>query len=560
MLAQRLKTARWHLIVPSVLLAVASILLIINASCSKPHGMTAEAPVCVGGQLSIQAWLVIVGLEFGILGFFLLPKLGELLISKALTRKLTGDGLGFASLLNSQLSAPLMAQMRFGLKRVLGIRIATLVVIAIFSILYKYSFVRVERFSTINLADTQTPVLLGDNSGSYKNGMSNNLVDALSGNMAHGSSNMSFQPGSSLRAKQYTQVYGPSKPAYAPHLKTGTEFLCTPTYYSRNKIVPNEEYWSRPTITNAAYNNGVRFFDTVDGTLADVYSANGTLQILSANYGPPTTYYTSKLTATVSVCVGYASWLVNNTASPESNLRNPVDIDCYQESFELIPWTDSPGAQFTLNLLQGLNAKNINNLPQATSTMNVILASMNYSEAITILEAKLKANLLAKSVKSAMPAECLSSRNAQEPWVISGVSYNNGTGMTLLGAILQGLVLLFALLALILLFWPTPALLTEWPAQWLVLASSMNQATVQRAVRNASFGRNEVGGELWINMKNENDKRIGKKSQRNSLIFNADEIVTKRYSYRRKTEDGLKRYTHHGNGVSDDNGVADDIS
>jgi hypothetical protein len=137
MLAQWLKIAHWHLIVPSVLLTVASILLIINASCSRPHGISAEAPVCVGGQLSIQAWLMIVGLEFGVLGFFLLPKLRELLISKTLTRKLTGDGLGFASLLNSQLAAPLVTQIIFGLKRVLGIRIATLVVVAIFSILYK---------------------------------------------------------------------------------------------------------------------------------------------------------------------------------------------------------------------------------------------------------------------------------------------------------------------------------------------------------------------------------------------------------------------------------------
>jgi hypothetical protein len=119
--------------------------------------------------------------------------------------------------------------------------------------------------------------------------------------------------------------------------------------------------------------------------------------------------------------------------------------------------------------------------------MNVMLASMNHSDAMTIMEAKLKANLLTGSMKSAMPAECSSSTDTQKPWVISGVWYDNGTGMTLLDAILQRLVLLFALLALILLFWPTPALLTEWPAQWLVLASSMNQAAVQQAVKDTSF-------------------------------------------------------------------------
>jgi hypothetical protein len=46
-------------------------------------------------------------------------------------------------------------------------------------------------------------------------------------------------------------------------------------------------------------------------------------------------------------------------------------------------------------------------------------------------------------------------------------------------------------------------------------------------------------------MTNENDKRIGKKPQRNSLIFNAEEIVTKRYSYRRKTEERAEKvFTH----------------
>jgi hypothetical protein len=205
--------------------------------------------------------------------------LREIFISKILTRKLTDEGVGFASLLNSQLAAPVKTQMRFGLKRVLGLRIVG------FSILYKYSFVRVERFSTFSLEDTQTSVLVGGNSGGYTNGVSNNLVDALSGNTAHASSNISFQPGSPLRAKQYTQVYGPSQPAYAPQIKTGTQYLCTPTYYSRNKILPNEEYWTRPAISNDAYSNGIRFFDPDSGSLADVYSANGTLQVLSAKIG-----------------------------------------------------------------------------------------------------------------------------------------------------------------------------------------------------------------------------------------------------------------------------------
>jgi hypothetical protein len=540
MMPQWIKTAQWKLIIPCLFLLLTSILLIVNANCSKPHGLSAEAPVCVGGQLSIQSWLVIVGLEFGFLGYFFLSRIAEVLVSKVLTRGLTGDGMGFASLLNSQRTAPWRTQMRFGLKRVLGIRIFGVVIVVVFSILYKYSFVRVERYSTFLLNDTQKAVIIGCNSGGCNDGVSDNIAGSLAGTMSS-SSNISFNPGSPMRAKQYTQVYGPSQPAWAPQLKTGTEFLCTPTYYSRNKILPNDAFWTPPMVGTDAYNNGVRFFDTLGGTLADVYSANGTLQILSAKYGAnATTCYTSKLTAMVSVCVGYASWSVNNTITPETLLQDPVDIDCYQENFDLISWANSPGAQFTLNLLGGLGSKNINNLPQSTAAMNVILASLNHSAAMTIQEGKVKANLLAKPVKTAMPAEC-SSSTATKPWVVSGVSYNNGTGMTLLGAVLQGLILLFTLLALVLLFWQTPTLLTEWPAQWLVLACSMNQAKVQEAVEHTSFGRNEVDGELWINMTTENDKRVGKASKRNSLMFNAEEIETKRISYRRRTEDGLKR-------------------
>jgi hypothetical protein len=552
MLPPWITVANWQLITTSLLLILTSILLIVNSSCSKTHGISAQAPVCVGGQLSVQSWLVLVGLEFGVLGYFFLQRIREILISKVLTAELTKDGLSFASLLNSQILAPVRTQMRFGLKRVLAIRIGHLIVIVVFSILYKYSFVRVERFSTMALPDTQPAVLVGCNSSGCRNGISNNLVDALSGNTASSSSNILFYPGTSVRPRQYTQVYGPSQPGYVHRLKTGTEFLCTPTYYSRNRIYSNEEYWSPPSVCQDAYNNGVRFFDPSGETFVDAYSCNGTLQVLSAVYGPNvTTQYVSKLTAMISVCVGYTSWSVNNTISQSRLLEDPLDIDCYQESFDLIPWANSPGVQFTLSLLEGLGSKNINNLPQATSTLNVILASLNHSAAIAILEAKLKGNLLTKSVKTAMPAECSNSMNRQQSWVISGLLYNNGTGMTLLGAILQGFVLLFALLALIILFWPGPALLTEWPAQWLVLACSMNQAKVQEAVRDTSFGRNEAGGELWINMTTEDNQRVRGMPQRNSLMFNAEEIETKRFSYRRKTEEGLRRFSQVENGAPD---------
>jgi len=70
--------------------------------------------------------------------------------------------------------------------------------------------------------------------------------------------------------------------------------------------------------------------------------------------------------------------------------------------------------------------------------------------------------------------------------------------MTLLGAVLQGLIILVCLLTLLLLFWPTLPLVTEWPAQWLGLVCGISPAKVQEAVEGTSAGKNEVKGDVWV--------------------------------------------------------------
>src|SRR2546421_1732944 len=89
----------WTALLGCLALLAASILLLLNGTCSRPHSLSAEQAVCVGGQLSVQSWLAIVGVEFTFLSTILLPRLVRLLISKYFTSHLTSDGVSFLTLL-----------------------------------------------------------------------------------------------------------------------------------------------------------------------------------------------------------------------------------------------------------------------------------------------------------------------------------------------------------------------------------------------------------------------------------------------------------------------------
>jgi hypothetical protein len=134
----------------TIVVFASAILLILNGRCSQPNGFNAGAPVCIGSQLSVQSWLAIVGVEFSLLGTFLLPRLASLTISKALTLKMTYSGLPAERLLNSFSNAPLTAQLH-GLKAILLLRILTVVIVAAASVLYKFSFVQVDASGSLVL-------------------------------------------------------------------------------------------------------------------------------------------------------------------------------------------------------------------------------------------------------------------------------------------------------------------------------------------------------------------------------------------------------------------------
>jgi hypothetical protein len=79
--------------------------------------------------------------------------------------------------------------------------------------------------------------------------------------------------------------------------------------------------------------------------------------------------------------------------------------------------------------------------------------------------------------------------------IAKGLIFNNGTGMTLIGLVLQVVVLVVTLLAIGLQFWPTLPLVREWPAQWLALLQDMDRDYMRRALSGVSVGQKAVRGE-----------------------------------------------------------------
>jgi hypothetical protein len=253
--------------------------------------------------------------EFTILGLVVVPRLQSVLISKILTRRLTHSGMSFAKLLNSQTNAPSWTKLRLGSRLTLFVRITAFFVIMAVSILYKFSFVVVGRFDTVALKDAKAPVKMGYDSTGSSNGVSANFLDALSTNNSSSSFKITVEPTTSSAPKNSYQVFGPSQDNVANKFNEGDLYLCTPTYYSRNKITLNASGWIPPLLTPYSNPDGLRFTNPDDHSIIDIFSSNGTLEVLFGTFGilNQGSKYVSMLSASVEVCLGFASWSINNT-------------------------------------------------------------------------------------------------------------------------------------------------------------------------------------------------------------------------------------------------------
>jgi hypothetical protein len=124
-------TLDWVLAICSMVLIFCSGLMIANGTCSKYHKTSVYSAVCVGGHLSVPAWLAIVGVEFSLLGTAVIPRTASVLISKYLTTRLIQDGLPLSTLLNLHPSAPVRTQLQRGMKKVVFLRVLVAVLAGI---------------------------------------------------------------------------------------------------------------------------------------------------------------------------------------------------------------------------------------------------------------------------------------------------------------------------------------------------------------------------------------------------------------------------------------------
>ncbi|CZR56967.1 uncharacterized protein PAC_06856 [Phialocephala subalpina] len=534
-----LGTMDWFLLVASFIFIVVSAVLISNGTCSHSRGLSASAPVCIGGQLSVQSWLAIVGVESGALGI-IIPRVQRLLVSKYLTHRLVYHGLGLAKILNSQTTAPLKTQLVHGSNAVFLLRIPFLLAAVAFSILYKWSFVKVSRYNTFPLSTASRPIPLGYDANGQITTVSNNLIDALDPSNPHSSLTVTLSSTANSSEPIHIQTFGPSLnpitlSSPSNQVSTGTLTFCTPSFYSRGTIIASSPTWVAPMLTTNSNGDGLRITNT-DGSLIDISSHNGTITIMAGTFGQPnvTPHYTSYLSGNISVCSGYVSWSIQNILSPSSSaisttpsLQTPVDVECVEEPFDLDTWMGAASTEFVLGLLQGLSWKTDD---LARKAMDIVLATIDHTSSIAKLENNSPpppntetqpnsidpnnpnptsstnahnqtipppaCSLLSSTSKTETETttDPSTSNSPQDQWVLSGLLTDYGTGQTLIGTTLQALITLFSVLTLILLFTPGLPLITEWPTQWLGLVYGLAPPRVQECVEGTSAGGNHARG------------------------------------------------------------------
>lgn len=498
-------TIDWILAASSLALLVCSALMIANGICSTPHKDSVHLAVCVGGRLSIQSWLAIVGVEFSLLGAVVIPRMASVFISKYLTKRLTNEGLKFSTLLNLQSSAPFRSQLQWGMKRVLFLRVAVVILAITGSIMYKFSFKQVNMAGIIAIPPPPQGSYPGQNISPL--GFSDGTTDIVARNVrdvlynegtANGSSYIQYPPNSSLFPLARTIIFGPSYNASSgSRLLNGSVQSCTPLSYTRHTIIDYFEiaYDSYPLIEDTPYRNGSRFtlnssgdpgylidFTSTSDGLIQAYWAESFL--IGAAIPGVGNRYRSMTQADINVCSGYTSW--ENQYYESFLLEDPKDIGCIQEDFNITAW-----AAENFRYAQGIVQSFVPDTDYwSDQVFKTVLATISHkltfaSDTFTAFESK--------SGTTDIPAACHGFTSDEAEEVAVGEIINAGTGMTLMGMALQALALLTAIVALVILFWPGLPLITEWPAQWLGIVNSGDEM-VKEVLRGTSVGENAARG------------------------------------------------------------------
>ena len=510
------KLLDWPLFISCLVLVIASALMVRNSICSKPSGFSASKAVCYWGELSIQSWLAITGVEFSLLGTYVFPQLFRLGVSKFFTARLERRHTSFAKILNSLTSAPFSTRLRYGNKVIFAIHCLVSGATIVISVMYKFSFVRVNHtgITRIDRAlrgyNTFYDVGLSDMHDAYgfawfsdKPTLSRNILDIL------GQTNASVRYFERDTNDGVDLIIGPSlNTSVVQRVLNGTIEACLPMRYIRcnvdrdagwNTGIPwRQPDWrsnvSLPTVREEPYGGGVRITNENDGGLVDLTTDPEGRMITHIATTPVKGVlefgkykYSGKVTTQIKYCTGYVSWS-NKRTERQYGIINPEDIACEDHAFDLEKWNASQTAGLARKIIDTSIPWNTSHSfggVLASNALRIIIA-LNYPSY----------DRYPKTTENPKP-KCLPMEYMKFA-VASGIIANNGTGITGVGLGLQCVVLAVAAIGVVLILWPTVPLVSEWPAQWLALTTGIPASSISVAVDATSTGRSHVQGNMTV--------------------------------------------------------------
>lgn len=495
-------TMDWLLAASSILIMIYSSLMFANGTYSNHRRTSVHPALYIGGHLSIQAWLAIVGVEFSLLGTVVIPRMVAVFISKYLTKRLTGDGMLLSTLLNLHPSAPMQTQLRWGMKRVMFLRLLVIILAGTGSILYKFSFVTVDMGGIFAIQPaSQNTRPFGTSTTVTSPASSVNLLERLQNiDQVNGTSLLYLPLNSTTFPISQKIIMGPQLNATsAKQLLVGKVQSCIPYSYSSHDLTATIQvrFDTFPLITDPPYNNAVRFMvlgGNYTNYLVDINSSpDGALQAFLAEgldmVWPGNGHrYTSLIEVKTEICRGYTSWNTSNSIYQEYFLQTPQDIGCIREDFDVASWNASHRSSTAKGFIEAFG---IAGEWYTAQVVDIILATLDHE---TILSSTDFKNLDAAATAKNTPKACLGFSSEEAEEVGEGMIIDNGTGMTSMGLALQAIALFISILAVAVLFWPSLPLLGEWPAQWLGLTGEVGEGMAQQALRGTSVGQNAVKG------------------------------------------------------------------
>jgi hypothetical protein len=130
-------------------------------------------------------------------------------------------------------------QLHLELRTTFAVRLLLASIMFVGSILYKFSFVQVDKVDLVNLTGVNPPMPMGCDASGNCGGLSTNIIDTIGNDNSFTSFNLTPKAEANSSTMFYTQVSGPSPVNLAHQLTDGDLYLCTPSYYPRNTTTSN---------------------------------------------------------------------------------------------------------------------------------------------------------------------------------------------------------------------------------------------------------------------------------------------------------------------------------